>query len=104
MLLPVGAAIDGTRAQLCLIHIERRGYQLVGVVHDWATALIKVRAHDAEVVVFADREDFDPEWTPRIEYCGDETQELARFGYLRHRNEGPSNPGDSRHRRPGPVG
>lgn len=103
MLLPAGAAIDSTRAQLCLIHIERRGYQLVGIVHDWATALVKVRARDAEVVVLAGPEDFNPDWMPRIEYCGDETQELARYGYLRHHNEPPGDSGDVRHRRPGPV-
>ena len=102
MVLPAGAAIDGTRARLCLTHIERRGYQLVGIVHDWATALIKVNRHEAEVVVFAHPEDFQPDWTPRIEYTGDETQDLVRYGRIRHRND-PPNAGDSRNRRPGPI-
>lgn len=102
ILLPVGAAIDGTRAKLALIHIDRRGYRLVGVVHDWATALVKVRAREAEVVVFADTEDFHPEWTPRIEYVGDETQDIARYGHVRHRNDGHTDQG-GRHRRPRPV-
>lgn len=100
IMLPVGVAIDSARAKLCLIHIERRGYHLAGVVHDWATALVKVRAQDAEVVVFADPDDFKADWTPRVEYVGDETQDLARYGHIRHRNE---SPGDGRHRRPGPV-
>jgi len=101
MLLPVGAAIDSTRAQLCLLHIERRGYQLVGIVHDWAAALLTVRAHEAEVIVFADPADFQPDWTPRVEYVGDETQDLVRYGRIFNRNESPS--ADLRRRRPGPV-
>lgn len=101
ILLPVGAAIDSTRAQLCLAHIERRGYQLVGIVHDWVAALATVRANEAQVVVFADPDDFQPDWTPRIEYCGDETQDLVRYGKIFNRNESPS--ADLRRRRPGPV-
>lgn len=101
MLLPVGAAIDSTRAKLCLIHAERHGYKLVGLVHDWADALIKTRACEAEVVVLARAEDFQPDWTPRIEICGEETQDLVRYGRIRPRNESPS--ADPRRRRPGPA-
>jgi hypothetical protein len=101
ILLPVGAAIDGTRAKLGLLHGERRGYKLVGIVHDWETALIKTRAKEAEVVIIPDPNDFQPDWTPRIEYVGDETQDLARYGHIRHRNDGPD--GGGRHRRPRPA-
>jgi hypothetical protein len=101
ILLPVGAAIDGIRARLGLLHGERRGYKLVGIVHDWETALIKTRAKEAQVVIIPDPADFDPNWTPRVEYVGDETQELARYGRIRNRNDGPG--GDSRSRRPGPI-
>jgi len=102
MLLPVGAAIDGIRAQICLIHSERRGYKLIGTVFDWAAALSMLRAKEAEVVVLADPDDFKPDWTPRVEYAGDETQDLVRYGRIRHRND-PPNAGDSRNRRPGPI-
>jgi len=102
MLLPVGAAIDGIRARLCLVHAERHGYQLVGLVHDWSTALAKTRAKEAEVVILAGPEDFQPDWTPRVEYCGDITQDLVRHGRIRPRNESPA--ADARRRRPGPIG
>lgn len=99
IMLPVGAAIDGVYARQCLRHIERRGYELAGIVHDWSTALTKLRADEAEVVVFARLEHFEPDWTPRIEYVGDETRDLAK-PVRPPRNEGP---GDGRHRRPRPA-
>lgn len=101
ILLPVGVAIDSIRAQLGLLHGERRGYNLVGIVRDWETALIKTRAKEAEVVIIPNPGDFDPDWTPRVEYCGDETQDLLRYGRIR--NEPTGETGDGRSRRPGPV-
>lgn len=76
ILLPAGVAIDSIYARHCIAHIERRGYELVGVVHDWTTALTKVRAQEAEVVVFARRDHFDPDWTPRVEFVGQTSRDL----------------------------
>jgi hypothetical protein len=104
MLLPTGFGVDSTYARHCLLHIERRGYELAGIVHDWDTAIAQVRADEAEVVVLAREEHFDPGWTPRIEYVGEETRDLPSFDSIRKpRNERAEPGGEGRNRRPGPV-
>lgn len=104
MLLPAGVAVDSVYAMHCLMHIERRGYELVGIVHDWPTAVAQVRADEAEVVVFAREEHFEPDWTPRVEFVGEETRDLPLFDAIsKPRNERAEPGGEGRHRRPGPV-
>lgn len=103
ILLPVGAAIDGSFARQCLAHIERRGYRLAGVLTDWAAALTMTRSREAEVVVIAQRDHFESDWTPRIEFVGADTRELLRNGRISDHIEQSGDPDDSRNRRPGPA-
>lgn len=103
ILLPASVAIDGAYARQCVTHIERRGYELVGILNDWATALVMLRSNEAEVVVFARQEHFEPDWSPRIEFVGADTRELVRTGHTRPRNERRTNSDDSRNRRPRPA-
>jgi hypothetical protein len=103
ILLPIGAAIDGSFARQCITHIERHGYRLAAVLTDWAAALTMLRSKEAEVVVLARREHFEPDWTPRIEFVGADTQELIRAGRVSRRIERSANADDSRNRRPGPA-
>jgi hypothetical protein len=104
ILLPVGAAIDGAFARQCITHIERRGYRLAAVLTDWASALTMTRSKQAEVVVIAQREHFEADWTPRIEFVGSDTRELIRNGRISARIEQSSDADDDpRNRRPGPA-
>ena len=104
MMLPVGVSVDSTYARHCLLHIERHGYELVGIVHDWDTAVAQMRANEADVVVFAREEHFGSDWTPRVEFVGEETRDLPNFDAIhKPRNERPQPGGDGRHRRPGPF-
>lgn len=96
IMLPVGAAIDGLYARQCIRHVEKHGYRLAGILlHDWSSALTMLRSEEAEVIVMARAEHFDPDWTPRVEFVGPDTRDLSR--YAKPRNEGT---GDSRSRRP----
>lgn len=105
MLLPAGAPIDGLDAQLCQTHIERHGYELVAILYnDWLSALTLTRSNKAQVIVFAEHEHFASEWIPRVEFAGEETHDLVKYGRIRrHANQSPSEMGDGRSRRPGPV-
>lgn len=103
ILLPVGAAIDGSFARQCVTHIERHGYRLAAVLTDWATALTMIRSKEAEVVVLAQREHFEPDWSPRIEFVGADTRELIRNGRISPRIEQSGDEDDSRRRRPRPT-
>lgn len=103
ILLPATAAIDSAYARQCLAHVERRGYEIVGILHDWATALVMLRSNEAEVVVFARQEHFEPDWTPRIEFVGADTRDLVKHGHVRARTERHANTDDSRNRRPRPA-
>ena len=104
MMLPDGVTIDSTYARHCLLHIERRGYELVGIVHDWDTAKAQMRDDKAEVVVFAREEHFGSDWTPRVEFVGEETRDIPSFDSInKPRNERPQPGGEGRNRRPGPV-
>lgn len=95
--LPRHIPLDSTFARQALIHIERRGYQLNCIVHEWRDALRLTRAGTASVVVFARPEHFEPDFQPRCEFVGEETQDLTRLGAaVRPRNER----GDDRSRRP----
>ena len=97
--LPRHIPIDGMLAQQALAHIERRGYQLFSIVHEWRDALLLVRAGVASVIVFARPEHFEPDFDPRIEFVGETTADLTRQGaVIRNRNE--RDGGDGRHRRP----
>lgn len=62
----------------CIAHCTHRGYTFAGLVRDWPTALRMIRAGMASVVVFAREEHQDPDWEPRIEICGETTQQLFR--------------------------
>jgi hypothetical protein len=100
--LPSHVKVDSAFAQQCLLHIERRGYQLSSIVHEWKAALRLTRTGAASVIVFARPEHFDPDFEPRIEFVGETTQDLTRYGVTRDhrpRNER----GDSRGRRPRPT-
>lgn len=59
-------------------HCSHRGYKFSGLARDWPTALKMMRGGMASVVVFARQEHQDPNWEPRIEICGEDTQELFR--------------------------
>lgn len=103
--LPEHLSATGLLAQQARIHIEHRGYRLLGFVHEWPQALGLLRARAATVIVFARPEHFEPTFEPRIEFVGEDTQNLTRYGTpppTRHRNERHSE-GDSRSRRPRPT-
>lgn len=95
--LPRHIPLDSMFARQALAHIERRGYQLYSIVHEWGDALRLTRDGSASVVVFARAEHFEPDFDPRIEFVGEETQDLTRIGKVQPRTE---RTGDSRSRRP----
>lgn len=95
--LPRHIPVDSMFARQALAHIERRGYQLYSVVHDWRDALRLTRTGVASVVVFARAEHFEPDFEPRVEFVGEDTQNLARAGAAQARH---GRTGDSRSRRP----
>lgn len=97
--LPHDIPLDSPLAQQALAHIERRGYQLYSIVHQWCDALRLTRSGAATVIVFARPEHFEPTFTPRIEFVGEDTQNLVRHGATRDRNERREG-GGGRHRRP----
>lgn len=96
--LPVHVGMASPLAQQALAHIERRGYELYGVVHEWADALRLTRTGAASVIVFARPEHFEPDFDPRIEFVGETTIDLTRHGAARLRSE--RRTGDPRSRRP----
>lgn len=98
--LPKHISLDSMFARQALAHIERRGYQLYSVVHEWRDALRLTRAGTASVIVFARPEHFEPDFNPRVEFVGEETTDLVRLGVTKPRNERQSEAGDSRSRRP----
>jgi hypothetical protein len=100
LFVPQGIALDSIYVREGMEHIARHGYELVTLVHDWDVVLQLMGLRRVDVVVFARKEHRDPDWKPRVEYVGEETQDLVRLGRHRPRNEGPSNTGDGRHRRP----
>lgn len=92
--LPAGLPLDGDHIRMCVAHIERRGYRLVTVLREWHPVLQMLGAREATVVVFADREHFDPDWEPRVEFCGEDTQNLITG--KRARNAPPASGGYGR--------
>lgn len=102
--LPDHISATGILAQQARTHIENRGYRLLGFVHTWPEALALVRTRFASVIVFARAEHFEATFEPRIEFVGENTIDLTRYGVpsTRPRNERHSE-GDSRSRRPRPT-
>lgn len=95
--LPRHIQLDSLLALQALMHIERRGYQLHSIVHEWHVALHLTRSGAVSVIVFARPEHFEPCFSPRIEFVGEETQDLTRIGAVRPCGE---RTGDGRSRRP----
>lgn len=62
----------------CIAHCNHRGYTFAGLARDWPTALKMIAAGLASVVVFARQEHLDPAREPRVEVCGETTQQLFR--------------------------
>lgn len=62
----------------CIAHCSHRGYAFVGLVRNWSAALDMLRPGLATVVVFARPEHLDPDREPRVEVCGETTQQLFR--------------------------
>lgn len=100
LFVPQGIALDSIYVREGMEHIARHGYELLTLANDWNVVLQLMGLGRVEVVVFARKEHRHPDWTPRVEYVGEETQELVRLGRHRPRNDGPSKTGDGRHRRP----
>lgn len=98
--LPAGVALDSIYARQCMEHVTRHGYELRSIVQSWPAVEQLLCDGSAQVVVFASQEHCDPNRTPRIEFVGDETQDIVRLGRARPRNELRSETGDDRHRRP----
>lgn len=89
--LPTHVALDAAIARECLAHVERRGYELRHILRTWAEVLQVFNAHEVDVVVFGRVEHLDPAWTPRCEFVGHETRDVAAYqsdGRLRGRRNG----------------
>jgi hypothetical protein len=99
LFVPAGVALDSIYVREGMEHLARHGYNLLTFASDWAVVLQLIALGRADVVVFARKEHRDPDWTPRVEYVGEETQEIIRLGRSRPRNQR-SEEGDGRNRRP----
>lgn len=90
--VPAGP-IDPVYVSQCIAHCNHRGYTFAGLARDWPTAFKMIKAGLASVVVFARQEHVDPDREPRIEVCGETTQELFRkagtVAAVTHRRERP---------------
>lgn len=75
--VPAGL-LDLVFVNQCIAHCNHRGYTFAGLVRDWPTALKMIAAGMASVVVFAREEHLDPAREPRVEVCGETTQQLFR--------------------------
>lgn len=76
--VPAGDPLDGKYAKEGILHVNRRGYQMSTIVRDWDTVVDLVKNRTVNVIVFARRDHMRPEWSPRVEYVGEETQRIVR--------------------------
>jgi len=99
--LPIGIALDSVYSRQCMQHVVRRGYELLTIVQQWSAVEQLLKAGRAQVVVFASRDHWSDDFSPRIEFVGEDTVDLVRIGRSRPRNE--RRTGDDRSRRPGRI-
>jgi hypothetical protein len=96
--LPASFALDSLFARQCMEHVSRRGYKLLTIVQQWPVVEQLLRDGRAQVVVFASQDHWSDDWSPRVEFVGEDTVDLVRLGRSRPRND--RRAGDDRSRRP----
>jgi hypothetical protein len=97
--LPPNQSLDGKYAREGMLHIDRHGYELKLMVHDWNTIVDLVRERSIDVIVFPRRKHMMRNWTPRVEYIGEDTQRIIAGKPARNQRKQDLTGG--RHRRPG---
>jgi hypothetical protein len=75
--VPEGHPLDHDFFKEGVAHINRRGYEFCTIARDWDTVVDLVKNREVNVIVFARREHMRPDWTPRVEYVGEETKRIV---------------------------